>query len=258
MKVSNTRRAVLAGMAATPAGVAWAGQAPTQTPYRLEVGAPLERFDRLQPGVRSYLLSRDQPDGRHFPTFIAKRETRFETIDGQRRMRVNVQLDGATLIWESESVFEDQVFRPITHVRTITRDGTRTVEGYRFGPDGLTGLDIPDNIRSDLNIPFTEPMFNFETDLEMLRTLPWSAGYSVSIPFHHAGSRDAKRYLWTTSEAVARTPDGRDIECWVVRTDYDGSPQPSHFWLAKGTQELIRVETPSRDGLINRKTLLGV
>lgn len=63
-------------------------------------------------------------------------------------------------------------------------------------------------------------MYNFETDIEMLQTLPWAAGRVISIPCYHPGA------------SIAR------------------------FWLAKSNQQLIRMEQRAPDGVLHRKTLL--
>jgi hypothetical protein len=102
-------------------------------------------------------------------------------------------------------------------------------------------------------------MYNFETDMEMLQTLPLAAGYAVSIPFYHpGGAGGGARYLWSVAgEERLPSPDGRDIDCWIVQTDYNvPDAPPARFWLAKTTQQLVRQEAVAPDGTVHRKTLL--
>lgn len=255
-----SRRALVGAFASVP-GVAAAGRALAAEPQRLAVGQPLARFDWLKPGVRTYLRSREK-DGRHTAIDIWRRETRFETIDGQPRLRIVQRWDSAGTpvgLVERDSLFEVGSFRPLTHVRVSTREEARLVEGFRFAPDRISGLEgLADNSQAALSFAFPEPMYNFETDMEMLQTLPLAEGYAVSIPFHHPGSQTAARYLWrvTGVEALA-APDGRSIDCWVVETDYntDKTP-PARFWLARETQVLVRTEGHAADGAVLRKTLL--
>lgn len=257
MPLNATRRLMLGGMAATPvAGLATRSQAgEIQT---LKVGDALARFDLLKPSAKTWLRSRQVGD-QHLAVDIWRRETRFETIDGVRRLRVVQRWDASTVLAERDSVFEIGTFRPLTHLRTVTRDGVRVVEGFRFSPTGITGLEgVADNSRADFSVISDEPMFNFETDMEMLQCLPLEAGYAVSIPFYHPGGGAPARYLWTVAaEDRLKAPDGRDIDCWVVETDYNspGRP-PSRFWLAKATQQLIKLEATAPDGATHRKILL--
>ena len=258
MPVQPTRRVLLGAAAALPAAslarpVLAAG---TQT---LRVGDPLPRFDWLKPGVRTYLRSRQVGD-QHAPVDIWRRETRIETVDGAPRLRIVQRWDSATTVAERDSLFEPGTFRPLSHLRISTRDGARLVEGFRFSDTGVTGLEgVADNSRAGFSAPFDEPMYNFETDMEMLQTLPLAAGYAVSIPFYHPGGGAPARYLWTVaSEDRLPGPDGRDIDCWVVETSYnDASRPPSRFWLAKATQQFIRLEAEAPDGSVFRKYLLA-
>ena len=256
------RRTVL-GLAAGVATVGVAGAARAQAGvHTLKVGDPLERFAWLKPGVRVYLRSQQKGE-QHSPADIWRRETRIETIDGVQRLRIVQRWDGGgatPTLAERDSVFELGTFRPLSHIRISTRDGTRMVEGFRFTGEGVVGLpDLAGNMHAGLSVPFDEPMFNFETDLEMLQTLPLAAGYSVSIPFFHPGpTSKPARYLWSvTGDETLMGPDGRGIDCWIVQTDYNAPPRPpARFGLAKAGQQLIRQEAATPDGTVHRKLLL--
>lgn len=258
MPSSHTRRLWLAAAAAAPVA-ALAGPAFTARPHILRVGDVLSRFAWLKPGVRTYLRSR-QTGEQHVPIDIWRRETRIETIDGVRRLRIVQRWDSPTSLAERDSVFELETFRPLSHIRTTTREGNRVVEGFRFSDNGIIGLEgVADNSRADFSVASDEPMYNFETDLEMLQTLPLAPGYAVSIPFYHPAGGPPARYVWTVaSEDRLIGPDGRPVDCWVVETDYNAPARPpSRFWLAKATQQFVRLEAVAPDGTVHRKTLLS-
>ena len=252
------RRSALGLLAVAP--VALAARAASGA-AKLNVGDPLSRFNLLTPGPRSYLISSIK-DGRHVAQNIWRREVKFEIFDGKPRFRISQHWDGVGLapaLVERESLFEMGTFRPSLHTRVTTKDGQRIVEGFLFGAHLISGLPgLTDNIRADFSVASDEPMYNFETDIELLQALPWSRGYSVSIPFFHPapGSVPA-RYLWSmTDEDALPGPDGRVVDCWVVSCDYNKGTAPTRFWLAKRTQQLIKMEGRGIDGVIRRKTLL--
>jgi hypothetical protein len=258
MPSDPTRRLLLGALAAAPVAPL-AGRALAAGVQTLRVGDALPRFDRLKPGVRTYLRSR-QIGEQHAPVDIWRRETRIEIIDGVSRLRIVQRWDSPTSVAERDSVFELGTFRPLTHLRVSTRDGTRVVEGFRFSNSGITGLDgVTDNSRADFSVASDEPMYNFETDLEMLQTLPLDAGYAVSIPFYHPAGGPPARYVWrVAAEDRLQGPDGADIDCWIVETDYNSPANPpARFWLAKTTQQFIKLESLAPDGVIHRKTLLS-
>lgn len=230
-------------------------------PHRLNVGDRLARFDLLKPGRRSYLRSQIR-NGAHVATDIWQREVRFERVDGVERLRIVQRWDGTgrePSLVERDSLFETGTFRPFTHARITRAGGKMVVEGFRFGEKALTGMrELPGNSQATVDVPFPEPMYNFEADIEMLRTLPLARGYAVSIPFFHPVGGAPARYVWrVAAEEALAGPDGRGIDCWVVETDYN-RPQsaPARFWLAKHTQQLIRQESPGPDGVVHMKTLL--
>lgn len=260
--MTPTRRLLLAAAAASPVAASpLAAAARADGVDILSVGRPLPRFDRLKPGARTYLRSMER-DGAHVAVDIWRREVRFEDVDGVRRLRIVQRWDGTgqtPSLAERDSVFETGTFRPFTHVRTTTRDGARVVEGFRFAPDAITGLpDLADNAQAAFSVASSEAMYNFETDMEMLQTLPWALGYAVSIPFYHPGGGVPARYVWrAASEDVLIGPDGAGVPCWVVETDYNSNGASiARFWLARTTQQLIKMESPGANGAMIRKTLL--
>ncbi|RZJ01199.1 MAG: hypothetical protein EON90_04525 [Brevundimonas sp.] len=232
-----------------------------QTPHSLNVGDRLQRFDLLKPGVRSYLRSQLRGD-QHLATDIWRRETRIDTVDGAPRLLILQRWDSAhqpSVTSERVSVLEPGTFRPITHTRVATQEDGRRIEGFRFADDGVYGLaDLPGNERAGFAQKSNEAMFNFETDLEMLQTLAWAPGYSVSIPFYHPGGGAPARYVWSVGgEERVPSPDGGALDCWIIQTDYnDPGHPPARFWLVKSTQQFLKLEAPGADHVIHRKVLL--
>jgi hypothetical protein len=257
-----SRRRLFALAAVVPAiAPAIANAATAAAPHRLNVGDRLARFDLLKPGKRTYLRSQSQ-GGRHVATDIWQREVRFERVDGVDRLRIVQHWDGTgkdPSLVERDSLLELGTFRPLTHVRTTRASGKTVVEGFVFGPKALTGMrDLADNRQAAVDVPFPEPMYNFETDMEMLQALPLARGYAVSIPFFHPVGGVPARYLWrVAAEEALPGPDGRGIDCWVVETDYNRPESPpARFWLSRRTQQLIRQESRAPDGVMHLKTLL--
>jgi hypothetical protein len=256
-----SRRTVLTAAAAAPVLLSVPAAAKSG-PVMLKVGDRLKNFGLLKPGVHQYLRSRETSD-MHLAQQIWRREVRFETVDGAPKMRIVQRWTGTGETpskVEMDSLFEPMTWRPSSHIRiTTTKSAGRKVEGFMFSEARITGLaDLADNTRTDFNVPSNEPMYNFETDVEMLGTLPLAQGYAVSIPFYHPGGGEPARYLWTvTGSEKMPGPDGRAIDCWILETDYnEAGSKPARFWFAKGTAQLVRQESTGPDGAMFRKTLL--
>ena len=229
----------------------------------LSVGARLGRFSWLRTGIHTYLRSVRRGD-QHLALDIYRREIRAETLNGVERLRILQRSDGAdqpSVLAQHDSVFEMETFRPFTHRRVTARGGVTRVEAFRFSDRRIVGIEGgAHNGRADFSQPSDEPMFNFEADLEMLQTLPLAFGYAVSIPFYQPGGGAPARYLWrVASDERLRGPDDGEIDCWVVETDYN-APQnrPARFWIAKATQQFIKLEAHAPDGAVHHKTLLSI
>jgi hypothetical protein len=250
------RRDFIGLLAAAPATVA----AKPSSVVRLKVGDRLPRFDLIRTGKRSYLIS-SLRDGHHIAQNIWQRQVEFKRRSGKLELCIRQHWDGVgdtPAFVERESWFEMGTFRPSSHTRITTRQDKKTVEGFLFGDRGITGLpNLTDNVRADFSVDSDEPMYNFETDMEMLQALPWARGYAVSIPlFHPAVDSKPARYLWSVIGDEALVGPAGLIDCWVVKCDYNSADPPTRFWLTKSTQQLIKMESPPINGVARRKTLL--
>lgn len=240
------------------AGLCLSSQAAVQN---IDVGTPLPRFALLKPGVHHYLRYLKTADGGSVPVDIWTREVRFDERGGERRLHIVQRWDSvmpAPSTRRFDSWFDAATFRPLTHERVSEMNGKRTVEGFVFAPDRISGMpDLADNTQKDLSMASSEPTFNFETDIELLQALAFADGYEARINFYHPGGKAApQRYSFrvTGSETIAG-PAG-PVDCWVVRTDYNQPGAEATFWFAKGSQLMVRQQSAMPDGRVLVKTLI--
>lgn len=232
---------------------------------QVDVGTPLARFALLKPGTHHYLRFMRTPasgadQAKNQPIDIWTREIRFEERDGKRLMRVVQRWDGVLPTPSTrtlDSWFEAGTFRPLSHERISERDGKRVVEGFVFAPDRITGMrELADNTQKDLAMASSEPTYNFETDIEFLQALPLEEGYDARINFYHPGGPAPQRYSFRVTGTATIAGPGGPVDCWVVKTDYNRPGSESTFWFAKGSQLMLRQESPLPDGRVMVKTLI--
>ncbi len=249
------RRTLLALFAA---GLSLSAHAAVQN---IDVGTPLARFALLKAGTHHYLRFMRTPAGASQPIDIWTREIRFEEREGKKLMRIVQRWDGVLptpSVRTFDSWFEAGSFRPLSHERISERDGKRVVEGFVFAPNKITGMrELADNTQKDLAVASTEPTYNFETDIEFLQALPLAEGLDARINFYHPGGSAApQRYSFrVTGSATIAGPAG-PVDCWVVKTDYNRPGSDSTFWFAKGSQLMLRQESPLPDGRVMVKTMI--
>lgn len=256
------RRPVLALLVATFAAFATPGLSAHAAVVNIDVGTPLARFALLKPGTHHYLrFMRTPSTGANQPIDIWTREIRFEERAGKPLMRIVQRWDG---VWPAlstrtlDSWFEAGSFRPLSHERISERDGKRVVEGFVFAADKITGMrELADNTQKDLAVASSEPTYNFETDIEFLQALPLAEGLDARINFYHPGGPSApQRYSFRVTGSSTIAGPGGPVDCWVVKTDYNRPGSESTFWFAKGSQLMLRQESPLPDGRVMVKTLI--
>ena len=243
----------------------------------LAFGSMLPKASLLREGSHHYLRYMISGETRA-PIDIITREIRFTTSGNEKLMHIRQRYDGALTppsapsgaagtgapaantpsLKVVDSWFDAGTFRPRTHQRVTDKDGKRVVEGFVFGPDKITGMpDLPDNTRKDFAVDSAAPAYNFETDMEMLQALPLAEGYEARIVFYHPGGAAAPaRHSFKVTGSAAIAGPGGMIDCWVVTTDYNMPGHVSTFWFAKGSQLLVRQDSPAGPGKMIVKALI--
>jgi hypothetical protein len=258
----TTKRVVLALVCASQmATMAPAGGRPSAE--TLEVGKRLARASLLTPSTRVYLRYKIVGEQRA-TVDLWRRSLSFEEHEGRRAIHISWRWDSVAdqkFSRVADYWFEPETLRPLTVERRLERNGTTTVSAFRYLPDRVIGMaEVPDNSAKAFVQPTPDPMYNWETDMELIQALPLKAGYEVRIPFYEAGpGRDAPAYYTykVVGDGRIGAPDGRDVDCWiVVFKPSDPKVGDIRFFFAKKTQVMIREETRLEDGSIFVKILL--
>lgn len=231
-------------VALAPASAVYANDPPaTAAPRPIAVGEPLPRFDRLVPGTSRYLRYTVRGEKRSVID-IWSRTISFEP-DATGRPRLHI-----TQIWEGlgqserklDSWFEMDSFRPISHRTSFVDAATTAIAGVQFTAGHVRGDPaVADNRLASIDIATPNGTFNFETDIELMTTLPWHEGYSAGIPFYHPGGAAPQNYALSLTGSDTVIFAGRPVECWVATLDY-GRGAAARFWIAKDSQTVIKVE----------------
>ena len=235
-------------------------RAEVSQPMPLKVGDEPAGLALLKPGVHRYLRYTIK-DGRRSAIDIWTRTVAVEQQDGVTRLHLTQRWDRDTApasIVTQDSWFDRTNFTPITHVRTVVKDGSTTISGYRFLRDRVEGMsELLNNSKIAFSVAAPEGAFNFEYDMELLQTLPWRRGYSADIVFHDPGGVAPAHYAFRyAGETTLRSADGKPVECWLVTADYNTGKVVQTFWIAKASQ-LVLHEEAEQNGTRYVKTLLA-
>lgn len=225
-------------------------------PQYVEVGTQLPRFNLLKEGSHRYLRYLRSADS-NTAIDIWQRDIHFDGKRMQIRQRWDAVGKAPSVKW-LESTFETGTLRPYTHIRITEKDGKKTIEGFAFAADKITGMpELADNTQKALSVASPEAAFNFETDIEFLQALPLAEGYEAQMVFYHAGSPTGPaRYTFKVAGSEAIAGPAGPVDCWVVTTDYNTPGSVSKSWFAKTTQLMVRQEGKLPDGRTLVKTLI--
>jgi hypothetical protein len=235
---------------------------PAPAVAHIKVGDVLPRFGMLRPGTRTYLRYRVM-QGVWRPIDIWRREVSFEDRSGARRLRIVNLWTGATSApsnLEIDSWFEVATFAPLTHERRLTRAEEVRNEGFLFAPGRVQALPTtPSNSRAEFVLETPQPVFNFETDMELLQTLPLANGYAARLRFYHPGGPPPADWVFRVVGSTRLQHAGTAVDCWMVTMSQaeNPGPNPSRFFVAKQGQGVLRVEQPQSDGSLTVKMLVA-
>ncbi|MDQ8754727.1 hypothetical protein RCO27_00650 [Sphingosinicella sp. LHD-64] len=218
----------------------------------IRVGQPLPRFDRLRPGTSRYLRYAVRADRRTIID-IWTRTIAFESdsATGTRRLHITQVWEGSQSERRLDSWFEMGTFRPLSHRTSLNNATTANVAGVLFTPERVRGDgSVTANSLAALDVATPAGTFNFETDMEMMSTLPWREGYATRINFYHPGGGAPQDHVVRVTGSEPVMLGGRPVDCWVVTLDY-GRGATGRFWIAKDSQTVLKVEqrTPGQPTL---------
>jgi hypothetical protein len=231
-------------LAQTPAGEALA--------ETLRVGQPLPRFDRLRPGTSRYLRYAVRNDRRTIIDMWS-RTIAFEPdpATGERRLHITQLWEGSQSERRLDSWFEMGTFRPLSHRTSLNNATTTNVAAVLFSPDRVRGDGrVTDNSLATLDVATPMGTFNFETDMELMSTLPWREGYATRLTFYHPGGGPPQDYAVRVTGSEPVLLGGRQVDCWVVTLEY-GRGATGRFWIAMDNQAVLKIEqrTPGQPTL---------
>jgi len=119
------------------------------------------------------------------------------------------------------------------------------VNAYVFHPNSIVSDDTVTGISQR---GFVQPMpvaaFNWELDLETFALLPLAEGKAFVIPFYHPGGKTPPayyKYIVMGSEKIAG-PDGQQIDCFLLYTEYENNQGRSTWWISKAKHEVLKME----------------
>lgn len=136
---------------------------------------------------------------------------------------------------------EPETLKPVLHIRNTQRAGK---EGFYFSDEKISGLDSAiNNTQKDFDLPLDVQTYNWEIDLETYSLIPMKTGYQVAMPFYHPGSSTPPKYylLKVEGSEKLKMPNGTELDCWIIFTDYGGT-QPTRFWYTKKGQNFVKME----------------
>ena len=244
------------GLALLLGGTAALG-AVTVTPVL--VGTKPARMRLLLPGTHRYLRY-SVKDGVRSTIDLWTRTISYEAQGGSRRLHITQEWDRVVApasVVKQDAWFDASTFAPLTHVRSIQRDGDTSIGGYRFAAGAIVGMvELPNNERQNFRAVAPEPTFNFEYDIELLQTLPWRKGYVADIVFYDPGLEPPAHYLFREAGEARLATSGGLVDCWLVTADYNTDHVVSRFWIDKTTQ-LVLHEEGEQDGTLYVKTMLA-
>ncbi len=211
---------------------------------------------QLEEGTSQYLVYLELPNGRLLDASIWERTVIFQDFKGTEALVV-------TQTWKNQnpekvktlySVNDAENFSPIFHK---TQD-KETLNAFDFYEDKIVGSDTVEGIaNSDFSLDIEEIPLNWELDMEILSTLPYSSGKEFYINFYHPGSETGPKYYKyeVVREETLLSINNMEIDTWVLKIEYSAQNH-AEFWISKDSYQFIQM-IESAGPMKRYKKLLG-
>lgn len=208
----------------------------------IRIGHRFKHFNQLELGVKKDVIYNIM-NGKTLRLAMKTRSTELVTLDGQQYVSIKHAWEAPGTKWKGEFTYlcEPETMKPVQHIRVTETAGK---EAFQFTGSQVVGLDSANNnTKASFSLELDEPTYNFEIDLETYSLLPMKAGYHAVMNFYHPGGKTPPKWyhLKVTGSEKLNMPDGRQMDCWVLFTDYGGT-QPTQFWYTKKGQNFVKME----------------
>jgi hypothetical protein len=175
-------------------------------------------------------------------TFVWDRKVSVKQVNGKDHIEVVQHWYGAdsTDYRYVYSLVDKENYLPTYHKTISQRTG---IEAFDFYYNKIKGSDSVANNKKAAFELITQKPLNWELDLETFTLLDLKEGKRFAINFYHPGGRSNPQfyeYKVTGSEKV-NTIDGKQIDCWKLRIDYNAKSY-AVFYISKKNREVIKME----------------
>ncbi len=209
----------------------------------IRVGHQFKNFNQLSIGSMKYMIYAER-EAIQRPSVLMNVKTERIEHKGKQYIAITHVWNGFEKKFNGKfySLVEPKTFKPVIHIRETEAKGK---EAYKFSDKALTALDtVSNNAEAGYKLELTEPIFNFEIDLETFSLLPLKKDYKAVLQFFHPGSTFGGPD-WYEIEVIGSEeitlPGGEKLDTWVLFMDYNGT-QPTKFWYTKKGHEFIKME----------------
>ncbi len=205
-------------------------------------GAPLPGAARIGARTERFVLYTLR-GGKQTPMALLTRTVEVGTEGGEAIVRVVQRYDNAAGVDVDSSVVRRRTLAPLTYRSHLA---TQT-ESFDFAAGSVRGTITPkDSAARNVQVPLPAPVFNATVDDLVLQSLPLAPGFSATFRGYNPGKRFVDYTIRVTGSERVRAVDGRMVDAWVVAQE-TGS-RVATVWVAKGTQEQIRMRVPLGGG----------
>lgn len=210
--------------------------------------------ENLKEGTNQYLVfSQNKKKSKQTHVGLWSRTVKFKTFSGKEVIEITQRwFDSDTSFYRSiYSLMDRKTFLPIHHRTWMQRTG---VEAFDFYPNKIMGSDsVVNNSRKGFSVSLSQPMLNWELDMETFGLLPLAANKTFAINFYHPGSKSAPAtYEYKViGDAVLTSMDGSSVPCWKLKIDYSkfGPDSWAIFYISKKGKEMLKMEEQFGQGI---------
>lgn len=218
---------------------------------------------RLIEGKHEWLVYTQPKGGTRKRFTLWQRAIEFSVYQGKKTITVKqVWEDNDSIVHTVETICNRQDFSTIYQTSWIKGQGTSEfnflTSEARLNGKSITKADTARLIKRVYDAfqkAVAQYTLNWHLDLEVFATLPYKDGRVFGINYYDPGFRAPRLVYYAVAGSTTIPGPGQSVACWILTSQNSFSKQT--FWISKKTQEVLKFQDDSREGMRHKVKVFG-
>jgi hypothetical protein len=218
---------------------------------------------KLIEGRHEWLVYTQPRGGTRKRFTLWQRLIEFSVYQGKEAITVKqVWEDNDSIVHTVETICNRQDFSTIYQTSWTKGQGTSEfnflTREVKLNEKSITQADTSRSVKrlyDAFQKAINQYTLNWHLDLEVFTTLPYKEGRVFGINYYDPGFRAPRLVYYAVAGSAIIPAYSQMVDCWILTTQSSFSKQT--FWISKKTQEVLKFQDESKDGIRYKVKIFG-